>query len=91
MKHSPMTSTMTSKGQITIPNEVRVKLQLTPGTQFFFEPQKDGAVLMRPKNGDVTKLTALLKPYVLRSHSVEEMTEGVQEAVAADVMRSLRR
>lgn len=91
MKQSPMVSTMTSKGQITIPNEVRVRLQLSPGTQFYFEPQADGSVVMRPKNGDVTKLAGLLRPYVRRGHTVEEMTAGVEEAVAAEVVRSLRR
>ena len=46
---------------------------------------------MRPKNGVVTKLAGLLRQNVRRGHTVEEMTAGVEEAVAAEVVRSLRR
>jgi len=39
-------STISSKGQITVPVEVRVKLGLAPGTPVEFELHK-GAVLLR--------------------------------------------
>jgi AbrB family looped-hinge helix DNA binding protein len=41
-----MKSTISSKGQITVPVEVRVKLGLAPGTPVEFEMTK-GAVLLR--------------------------------------------
>jgi AbrB family looped-hinge helix DNA binding protein len=39
------TTTMTSKGQVTIPKEVRVKLGLRQGTQVAFVVEGDHAVL----------------------------------------------
>lgn len=40
-------STMTSKGQVTIPKPIRDALGLTPGSEVFFDLSPDGAVLVR--------------------------------------------
>ena len=45
--YRPMNSTVSSKGQITIPVEVRRKLGLEPGTRIEFELRKDGALLRK--------------------------------------------
>ena len=44
-----MKSTMSSKGQLTVPMELREKLGLTAGTVVQFE-LRDGAVLLRKGN-----------------------------------------
>ena len=46
-----MKSTMSSKGQLTVPMELRKKLGLTAGTVVHLE-LRDGAVLMRKGSGD---------------------------------------
>jgi antitoxin PrlF len=41
---------MTSKGQITVPRDVRLKLNLKPGDRVLFIVEDDGAVRMRAAN-----------------------------------------
>jgi AbrB family looped-hinge helix DNA binding protein len=43
-----MPSTLTSKGQITIPKPVRDALRLTPGAQVEFAINPQGEVVLRP-------------------------------------------
>ncbi|GMR24727.1 MAG: hypothetical protein BMS9Abin37_3320 [Acidobacteriota bacterium] len=47
-----MKSTISAKGQITVPAELREKLGLTPGTRVEFELRK-GGVLVRKSGGAV--------------------------------------
>ena len=42
-----MNGTISSKGQVTIPVEVRRKLGLVPGTRIEFELRTDGALLRK--------------------------------------------
>jgi AbrB family looped-hinge helix DNA binding protein len=43
-----MTTTMTSKGQVTIPKPIRDFLGLAPGSQVAFDYGPDGQVILRP-------------------------------------------
>lgn len=42
-------STMTSKGQVTIPKAIRDALGLTPGSEVVFDVNSDGAVVVHGK------------------------------------------
>lgn len=42
-------STMTSKGQVTIPKAIREALGLKPGSEVIFDVGGDGAVILRGK------------------------------------------
>jgi len=42
-----MATTVTTKGQVTIPKEVRDLLGITPGTSVTFEMADDGRVVLR--------------------------------------------
>ena len=44
-----MTSTLTSKGQITIPKKVREHLQINKGSKVSFYIDHDGSVVMNSK------------------------------------------
>lgn len=55
-------TTLTSKGQTTIPKEIRDGLGMKPGDQMTFTLLPDGAVLMRVKNKSVQDLYGRLKP-----------------------------
>jgi antitoxin PrlF len=46
-----MKSTVSSKGQITVPKAVRVRYDLAPGTEVEFELRDEGA-LLRKKRGE---------------------------------------
>ena len=54
-------ATITSKGQITIPKDVRDRLRLKAGhrVEFYFDP--GGQVIFRPRIGDIRDLRGVLK------------------------------
>lgn len=54
-------STVTSKGQITIPKAVRERLHLEPGDTVYFDVQDDGSVSMMTRKHPITSLSGLLK------------------------------
>ena len=55
------TSTLTSKGQTTIPKEIRDGLGLQPGDQMTFTLLSNGTVVMRAKTKSVLSLGGSLR------------------------------
>lgn len=82
-------STLTVKGQATIPKTIREHLGLKPGdgVKFFVHP--DGSVVLLPKV-PVSALRGLLKAKRKRPVATDEMTKAVAEG-AAGVRRPSRR
>lgn len=77
-------TTMTSKGQLTIPKEVRERLNLAPGTRFFVT-ERDGLVVARPKNKKLADLAGMLgRPPNGVSLTPEAMRDAIAEAIAED-------
>ncbi len=74
-------STLTRKGQTTIPLKVRSHLKLRPGDKIEFVIQRDGTVVVTPKNVDVRELRAMLAP-VGRRLTIEQMDEGIRSRFA---------
>jgi AbrB family looped-hinge helix DNA binding protein len=79
-------ATLTSKGQITIPREIRDRLRLRTGDRVCFTEQPDGTVIFRPQNGSLLDLVGTLKTVPRRraSVSVEEMGEAVRRRWSRD-------
>ncbi len=73
------TATITSKGQITIPKEVRRALSLRTGHRVSFLVREDGVVEMHPETVDLMSLFATLKPRV-RGVSLSDMDEAIRRA-----------
>jgi AbrB family looped-hinge helix DNA binding protein len=71
-------ATVTSKGQITIPKEVREALGLETGHRVSFQVRKDGVVEMSSENLDVMSLCGVLKPSV-RGVTVEDMEKAIRK------------
>lgn len=83
-------TTMTSKGQITIPSEVREELKLEPGTRFYVSA-RNGQVVAIPKNIRLADLAGFLGPPPSGvGLSIEEMDEAIAKAVAEDDERIKR-
>jgi len=78
-------SRMTSKGQITVPKDVRLKLNLKPGDRVLFIVEDDGAVRMRAVNKDISSLIGIL-PRPKRAATVEEIEESIQRAAVASAL-----
>jgi AbrB family looped-hinge helix DNA binding protein len=54
-------ATLTSKGQTTIPRELRERLGLVAGTRLIFTAMDDGSILVRAKQRPISSLRGLLK------------------------------
>jgi len=77
---------MTSKGQITVPKDVRLKLGLRPGDRIRFLLEADGRVRLMPAKRDVSELVGIL-PKPKRALSIEDMDEAIGRAVAEKFAR----
>jgi antitoxin PrlF len=76
------TATVTSKGQITIPKDVRQRLKLEAGDRVVFVVRSDQDVSLKPAKTDVRDLHGMLFRKGRRSRSVEEMDEGIVQSIA---------
>jgi antitoxin PrlF len=77
-----MTATITSKGQITIPKEVRDRLNLKPGSRVDFVIGKSGKVTLKPLNWEWRDLIGIVKSSFKRPVTVEEMNEMIAQGYA---------
>jgi len=75
-------SRMTSKGQITVPKAVRVRLNLKAGDRVLFIVEEDGAVRMRAANKDISSLRGILPP-PKRKATIEEIEASIAKAAVA--------
>jgi AbrB family looped-hinge helix DNA binding protein len=82
------TATVTSKGQITIPAEVRKALRLEPGTQIQFFAGENGKYFFQPRTGSIRDLEGCV-PKLDHIVTIEEMNEGIADAVAESFLRSV--
>lgn len=81
---------MTSKGQITIPSEVREALKLEPGTRFYVAA-RNGQIVAIPKNKKLMDFAGILgKPPGNASLTIEEMNEAIAQAAVEDDERITR-
>ncbi len=67
-------STLTSKGQTTIPKGIRDSLRLKSGDRITYTLMHDGAVLMRPKKGSVLALAGSLRKKGARALPIEQLS-----------------
>ena len=67
-------STLTSKGQTTIPQEIRESLSIKPGDRMTFTPMPDGTVLLRVKNKSVMGLAGSLRKKGQKAVPVEDLS-----------------
>lgn len=82
------TATMTSKGQITVPAEVRARFGLKAGAKIDFLINEAGDLVMRPRTRDIRALRGAIA-YSGPPISIEEMDSALADAVADAFRRSL--
>jgi len=66
-------STMTSKGQTTIPKDIRDALCLQPQDQIQFTLTSDGSVIMRAKKRSIKEMFGLLHDPTRKPVAVDDM------------------
>ena len=71
------TATLTSKGQVTIPLDVRQRLKLAAGARVEFVEDAEGEFLLRPAVADVRSLKGLLgRP--AKPVSIDDMKKSIR-------------
>lgn len=71
---------ITSKGQTTIPKEIREKLNLRPGDRISFIIEADGKVYIQPLNVQVEELSGILHKPEREVISIEQMNEAIEQS-----------
>jgi AbrB family looped-hinge helix DNA binding protein len=85
-----MIGSITSKGQTTVPKEVRDRLGLAQGARIEWVVEGDRAIV-KPRKLRAMDLAGILGPPPSgKSLSIEEMDEAIMEAVAEDDERIQR-
>ena len=67
-------ATLTSKGQTTIPKEIRDSLAMKAGDRMTFTLMPDGTVVMRVKTKSVTELAGVLHKKGRKPVPVEQLS-----------------
>ncbi len=85
-------STLTSKGQITIPKEVRDRLGLKEGDRLVFRFDDQGNLLARPEaRSPLGRLSGLLHHLAReRPVTIEEMNEGIKQQAVERFKKAVR-
>jgi len=74
-------STLTSKGQVTVPSELRQALGLRPGDTVIFE-SIDDKILLSKKKDDITKAFGMYR--VNKKISLKEIQRAIEEGYSDD-------
>jgi AbrB family looped-hinge helix DNA binding protein len=75
-------STISSKGQITLPKTIREALQVDTGDRVLFIVREDGVVELRPETVDILDLVGILIPPAGHSATVDQMKVAIHKAAA---------
>ena len=70
-------STLTSKGQITIPKEIREQFRLRMGQRVEFHVTPKGELILKPGNRDARLLKGFIHSSKRRAVTVEEMNAAI--------------
>jgi antitoxin PrlF len=76
------TSTITSKGQVTVPKEVREHLRLKPGDRIDFVMGRTGQITLKAIDTDIRSLRGILKSKRKEPLSIEEMNKVIARGYA---------
>jgi antitoxin PrlF len=74
-----MYATLTSKGQVTLPKEIRDRLGLDAGSTLDFQVLPDNTITARPVKPDARRIRGILKSPLASPLTVEQMDEGIEK------------
>ena len=72
------TSTLTSKGQLTLPKPIRERLNVRPGDRVEFRLTEEGQVMVEAASRDLRTLRGILKAGDVRL-TLEQMDEAARK------------
>ena len=73
MTESTVQSTITAKGQTTVPAEVRALVRAKPGTRLVWSVMPDGTMIVRAKTQSLLDMAGMLTPPTGKAVAVEDM------------------
>lgn len=85
-----MLATVTDKGQVTVPKEIRDQLGIGPGSKLDFQIEADGSLRVRALKRGAADLFGLLHDSKRAAVSVEQMNAALGRRVAEDDARIRR-
>jgi len=71
-------STVTSKGQVTIPKEIRTVAMIQTGTEVEFQIDHKGRIYMLPISRDIKDIKGIAYKKRKRPVSLEEMKKAIE-------------
>jgi antitoxin PrlF len=84
------TATLTTKGQITVPREIREHLHLAAGDRVEFLIDPENGIRLRPLTRSVKELAGILHQPGMRPLSIREMDEAIARFHVEENERILR-
>lgn len=82
-----VSATMTSKGQLTVPKEIRDQLGLAAGDRVEFVPAEDGRVVLRKRRTLSLEEVIGSLPTNGVTRTLEEMEQDLGDAIVESVTR----
>lgn len=76
-----MLSTVTDKGQVTLPKAIRDRLGIGPGTRIDFEVQADDTLKVRVLTRGASGMFGLVARKGERARDLDEIERGITDAV----------
>jgi len=80
----PSTTKMSSKGQVVIPEEIRERLGLTPGTQFVVVGDRDVVILKTLSPPSMSEFDGLIGEARLQAKMAKMKRSDIKRAVKAE-------
>ena len=82
-------STITSRGQTTIPRHIREKIHLQEGDKIEWVETDDGHIEVIPITRDAAQVAGLFKHWVKKPVSIDDMNTAIKRTAAEKFRRSL--
>lgn len=82
------TSTVTSRGQTTVPKEIRTHLGLQSGDRIEYTIDREGRVIITPSTVDISELDGMLAGRVEKPISIEKMQQAIESEASGSVRRT---
>ena len=86
-----MEAKVTSKGQVTLPVELRTRLGIEPGDRVMFVEQEDGTFALRARSGTFADLRGILRDKVKRQPSSAQIEQWIDEARSRALPRGVKK
>jgi AbrB family looped-hinge helix DNA binding protein len=74
-------ATVTSKGQLTLPKEIRTALGVGPGDRVAFRIHEDGVITVEPEKLDLQSLRGAIQTKI-KGVTIEAMNDAVRRSAS---------